>query len=283
MEARIQEIKDLFYDDKLQDAYKKLRTLEGELSSDPSSLDLLNSTEEINILRDDLKEADRCLELLADLDSWNPIKETENIAIFSKTSNVDFIIRAEMLLDQPIFPVLSICNEIDLLPSWIQVVKSVETVKTITPFRRLLWYKFNIPWPASNRDMVVNAFGLTIPENNSIMIILRDVSESKFLGTDIPQPDSGDVRVTMKTGILSFMKRSETQTQVSFLSHSDPHVPLVPESLLNWCSKTGIYYFIKSMEDKAMGFKGSIFEERVAANQAFYNKLMSVLNEALGE
>lgn len=282
MDPRIQEIKDLFYNDKLQDAYKKFKSLETEALSNPELRNLIENTEEITILKDDLKEADKCLELLSDLDSWNPIKETENIAIFSKSSENEFIIRAEMLLDTTIFPALSLLNEIDLLPSWIQVVKSVEIIKTISPFRRLLKYKFNLPWPVSNRDLALNAFGLTIPENNSIMIILRSVPD-KFLGCDIPPPDGGDVRITMKTGVLNFMKRSETQTQVSFLSHADPHVSLIPESLLNWGAKTGVYFFIKSMQDKTMEYKGSIFEERVSANQAFYDKVHSVLNEALGE
>lgn len=282
MEPSIQEIKDLFYADKLPEAYKKLRDLESSRSGDAEFLNLLNSVEEISILREDLLEADRCLELLGDLDSWTSVKETENIAIFSKRSENDFIVRAEMLLDQPIFPILSVCNEIDLLPEWIQVVKSVELLKSVTNFRKVLWYKFNIPWPASNRDLVVNAYGIPIPDNKSIMLILRGVNTDSFLGTPIPPPDKGDVRVTMKTGVLNFMKLSDTQTQMSFLSHSDPHVTLVPESLMNWCTQTGIFYFIKSMEDKANAFKGSVYEERVNANPQFYSSISEVLRQTFG-
>lgn len=282
MESSIQEIKDLFYADKLQEAYKKLRDLESVHSSDPEYLTALSQNEEISILREDLLEADRCLELLGDLDSWVSVKETENVAIFTKRSENDFIVRAEMLLDQPIFPILSVCNEIDLLPDWIQVVKSVQLLKSVSTFRKLLWYKFNIPWPASNRDLVVNAFGIPIPDNNSIMLILRGIEIETFLGTPIPPPDKGDVRVTMKTGVLNFMKLSDTQTQMSFLSHSDPHVTLVPESLMNWCTQTGIFYFIKSMEDKTKAFAGSVYEERVNANPQFYESISEVLRQTFG-
>lgn len=282
MEPSIQEIKDLFYADKLTEAYKKLRDLETSRSGDSEFLNLLNSVEEFSILREDLLEADRCLELLGDLDSWTSVKETENIAIFSKRSDNDFIVRAEMLLDQPIFPILSVCNEIDLLPEWIQVVKSVELIRNVTNFRKLLWYKFNIPWPASNRDLVINACGIPIPDNKSIMLLLRGIETESFLGTPIPPPDKGDVRVTMKTGVLNFMKLSDTQTQMSFLSHSDPHVTLVPESLMNWCTQTGIFYFIKSMEDKANAFKGSVYEERVNANPQFYSNISEVLRQTFG-
>ena len=277
MESEIQQIKDLFYADRLQDAYHLLRNLEASHSNDESFLSSVNSVEEIRVLREDLQEADRCLELLGDLDSWTPVKETENIAIFSKKSDSDFIVRAEMLLDQSIFPILSVCNEIDLLPEWIQVVKSVQLIKTVSPFRKVLWYKFNIPWPASNRDMVINAYGIPIPDNKSIMLVLRGVETETFLGNAVPQPDRGDVRVTMKTGVINFMKLSETQTQLSFLSHADPHVSLVPESLMNFCTQTGIYMFIKSMEDKAKAFNGSIFEERVNKNPQFYESISEVL------
>lgn len=281
MESEIQQIKDLFYSDRLQEAYQQLRNLEASHSTDESFLTSVNSVEEIRVLREDLQEADRCLELLADLDSWTPVKETENIAIFSKKSDSDFIVRAEMLLDQSIFPILSVCNEIDLLPEWIQVVKSVQLIKTITPFRKLLWYKFNIPWPASNRDMVINAYGIPIPDNKSIMLVLRGVETETFLGNPVPQTDRGDVRVTMKTGVINFMKLSETQTQLSFLSHADPHVSLVPESLMNFCTQTGIYMFIKSMEDKAKAFNGSIFEERVKSNPQFYDSISEVLRRTM--
>ena len=282
MEAGIQEIKDLFYIDKLPEAYHKLRALESEYGTNEVFIDLISKCEEISILREDLKEADRCLELLADLDSWSPVKEIENLAIFSKKSNQDFIVRAELIIDTPFFPVLAVCNEIDLLPEWIQVVKSVETIAKLSSFRKLLWYKFNIPWPASNRDMVVNAYGITLPENNSIMILLRGVESEKFLGIDIPQPDSGDVRITMKTGILNLMKRGENQTQISFITHSDPHVAMVPESLLNFCTETGIFYFMKSMQEKSMQFVGSIFEKRVEERHEFYQTINKVLDEFFG-
>jgi hypothetical protein len=283
MESGVEGIKELFYKDKLQEAFRRLRELEAELASSPASLSQLNAIEEIKVLREDLREADRCLELLADLDSWSVVKDTENIAIFSKKSDSDFIIRAEMLLDQPMFPVLSICNEIDLLPSWIQVVDSVKLLDIVSGFRKLIWYKFNIPWPASNRDMVVNAFGITIPENNSIMLILRNISTPSFLGREIPPPDPGHVRIELKTGLLNFMKRGENQTQVSFISHSDPHVAAVPETLLNWCTQTGIYYFIKSMQDQTNNFAGSVFQQRVNSNPDFYQHINDVLKEMFDE
>lgn len=283
MEAALQEVKDLFYRDRLTEAYQKLRDLERQYENNPEFLSIVEKTEEFAIIHEDLKEADRCLELLADLDSWTLVKEIENLAVFTKQSDSDFIVRAELIIDTPVFPVLSVCNEIDLLPEWIQVVKSVEIVKTISNFRRLLWYKFNIPWPASNRDMVVNAFGIILPENNSIMVLLRGIDSEKFLGVDVPKPEGADVRVTMKTGVLNIMKRSETQTQISFLSHSDPHVAMVPESLMNFCTHTGIFYFMKSMQEKSVNFAGSVFEKRVGERADFYGEISRFLQEFLGD
>lgn len=127
--------------------------------------------------------------------------------------------------------------------------------------------------------MVVNAFGIRLPENNSIMILLRGIETEKFLGIDIPQPDGGDVRITMKTGILNLMKRGNNQTQVSFIVHSDPHVAMVPESLLNFCTHSGIYLFMKSMQEKACNFNGSIFETRAKERQEFYQEMNAILNE----
>ena len=283
MEPAIQEIKDLFYRDRLPEAYKKLRDLESQYGRNTEFQTLISNCEEISVLREDLLEADRCLEHLADLDSWTLVKELDNLAIFSKKSQKDFIVRAELLIETPVFPVMAVFNEIDLLPEWIQVVKSVSIVSSLSHFRRLLWYKFDIPWPASNRDMVVNAYGIILPENNSIMILLRGVESGKFLGVDIPPPDGADVRISMKTGVLNIMKRSPTQTQISFIVDSDPHVAMVPESLLNYCTQTGIFYFMKSMMEKSMEFVGSIFERRVEERKEFYDELEAVMKEFLGD
>jgi hypothetical protein len=283
MEGGIQEIKDLFYKDKLPQAYKKLRQLEEEFKDDPNFKALVDQTEELFILREDIKEADKCLELLADLDTWELVKETDNIAIFSKTSARDFLVRAELLIETPFFPVLSVFNEIELLPEWIQVLKSVTVVSELSHFRRVLWYKFNLPWPASNRDMIVNAFGVTLPENNSIMVLLRQIEGNSFLGAQIPDPDGGDVRITLKTGLINLMKRADNQTQVSFIVHSDPHVAIVPESLLNYCTQTAIYYFMKSMHDQATQYSGSIYEKRINEKSEIYQEITEILKEVFGE
>ena len=81
-----------------------------------------------------------------------------------------------MLLDQEIFPVLALFSEVDLLSSWIDVVNTAEHISKPSNFRNLVYYRFDVPWPASDRDMVVCANGIPIPENDSVLIVLQGLN-----------------------------------------------------------------------------------------------------------
>ena len=56
MEAGIEELKELFYKDRLQEAYKKLRQLQTDFNTNEEFQSHLSSLEEVRILIDDLKK-----------------------------------------------------------------------------------------------------------------------------------------------------------------------------------------------------------------------------------
>jgi len=86
----------------------------------------LKNVPEIAAVKDTLESANEALELLADMDSWSLINDEDDIATFSQGSDVNFIVRAEMLVDCAIFPILSLFSEIDLVPSWVELLKMLE-------------------------------------------------------------------------------------------------------------------------------------------------------------
>jgi hypothetical protein len=92
--------------------------------------------------------------MLSDFDSWNLVAEAKDIATFYKTdeSTGNVLIRAEMLLYTDIFPVLALFSEIDLFPTWMNVISTATLVKEYSPFRKLLHYDFDLPWPLAHRD-----------------------------------------------------------------------------------------------------------------------------------
>ncbi len=238
---------------------------------------------EIAAVKDILESANEALELLADMDSWSLINDEDDIATFSQGSDVNFIVRAEMLVDCAIFPILSLFSEIDLVPSWVELLKDARVISEPSTFTKLLWYKMNLPWPCNDRDMICRAVGIPIPDNNSVLVTLKSLEAGNYLGTDVPEPADGEVRMICKRGCINLMYLGPEKTQVSFIVHTDPQMNFIPQPLVNFGVKHGIYYFMKNIRDKAMHFKGSEFERRVQQKTEYYEKIEKFLKSNIKE
>ena len=200
------------------------------------------------------------------------VKQTDDIATFAKGSSTEFIIRAEMIANSPMLPVLALFSEAQLLKEWVPILKDAECLSQPTKFRRVIQYKFKLPWPANDMDMVVSAVGIPIPENNSVLIVLRSLDTvSEFLGVNIPSPEGP--RLTLTIGCLNLTYLGPEQTQLSLIAKSNPHMPIIPIQLINYATKHGVYYFMEAVRNKANNFRGSVFEDLVNANPQYYQEL----------
>lgn len=104
----------LFYDDYLVDAYELYQTAVSTLS--PEDVAEIEAMRDVQILKNDLEYGDRCLELLYSLDTWERVRDEGNIVTYCKGSGEGFMVACEMTVEQPIFPILALFCEIDLLP-----------------------------------------------------------------------------------------------------------------------------------------------------------------------
>ena len=177
-----------------------------------------------------------------------------------------------MIANSPMLPILALFSEVQHLAEWVPILKEASCLSTPTKFRRIIQFKFNLPWPANDMDMVVSAVGIPIPENKSALIVLRSLDNTtEMLGTTIPPP-SGK-RLTLTIGCLNLTYLTEDQTQISLIARSNPHMPVIPIQLINYATKHGIYYFMEGVRNKANAYKGGIFEQLVDANPQYYHDL----------
>jgi hypothetical protein len=264
MENTLQQIRQLFVEERLGRAHELIQNLAKDCDT--------TAYPEVEVVQADLALADECLTLLADLDSWTLVKQTDNIATFTKGSSTEFIVRGEMLVDCSMLPILALFSEVQLLKDWVPILKDASCLATPTKFRRIIQYKFNLPWPANDMDMVVSAVGIPIPENNSVLIVLRSLDTvSEILGVEVPRAEGR--RLTLTIGCLNLTFLGPESTQVSLIAKSNPHMPIIPIQLVNYATKHGVYYFMDAVKNKAKGFEGSPFEELVRNNPQYYQEL----------
>lgn len=100
----------MFYDDYLSEAL--------DLYQSPATdRELLDELPETQLLLQDMPFADRCLGLLDEMSSWKKVRDEAGIATFCHGSGDSFMIGVTAILPQPVFPVLALCAEVDLLPT----------------------------------------------------------------------------------------------------------------------------------------------------------------------
>jgi hypothetical protein len=70
------------------------------------------------------------------------------------------------------------CNaEVDLLQEWIPGIDGSSNCKDLSDGRRVISITKNIPFPFSNRQMIVCAHGFAIPERKAFIICLNSISK----------------------------------------------------------------------------------------------------------
>lgn len=270
-QQRIEELKSLFHEDLIVEAQEAMQTWEKTMS--PAQVAAFHAVEEVALLKADIEGAQQALALLGDLESWEMVNDTEEIATFYKGSGDEFFIRGEMIMEQPIFPALALFSEIDLLTTWIKVLKRVDLVSDVTQYRKVLRYALDIPWPCSNRYILISAVGVAIRPNRSALILFRDVTSPSYLGVTMPEPEAGLIRADVPIGCINIMMLESNRTQVSFVAKTNPHLALIPQSLVNYAEKHVVFYLLQMIREKCRTYAGSEYERRVAVKTEYYERL----------
>mmetsp|Transcript_8734 Transcript_8734/g.17044 ORF Transcript_8734/g.17044 Transcript_8734/m.17044 type:complete len:142 (-) Transcript_8734:25-450(-) len=136
----------------------------------------------------------------------------------------------------------------------------------------MIRYELDLPWPASNREVVVAACGIVLEDTNSYMILLRSAEDS-FFGTPVPPVKQGNVRCDLHIGCIHIIRKAPDQTHLSFFVHSNPHIHMIPNWLLNFGIKHFIHTFLAAIRKECTNYEGSVYQERVTGNPDYYNCL----------
>ena len=119
--------------------------------------------------------------------------------------------------------------------------------------------------------MVVSAVGIPIPENNSVLILLKSINTPTYL--DIPIPDPESIRMNLLIGCLNINYISNNETQISLIAKCDPKLALIPQAIINYATKHGVFYFMEAIRKKCDEYTGSQHEELVNAHPEYYEEI----------
>lgn len=239
----------------------------------------MSQLEVVRVVKENLELANKCLDMLSDMDNWTTVRQSEDVAVFTKGSDDEFVVRGEMLLKTSVFPVLALFSECQHLGEWVPILDDARVLGVPSQFSRVLQYFFKLPWPIENRDAVVSASAIPIPENKSVLIVIKSIDRKEYMEVNIP--DTNSVRMNIKETCLNVMYISDNETQLSFIAKCDVKLALIPASVVNYATKHGVFYFMETMMKLCDEYVGSKYEELVDSKPDYYRRLRDRFVEVL--
>lgn len=70
----------------------------------------------------------------------------------------------------------------------------------MTEFRKIVRVEANLPWPFSNRDVIMHGCGTILKDRKAIIISIRSVVEESLFEVEIPKPLKNIVRAVLYAG-----------------------------------------------------------------------------------
>jgi hypothetical protein len=149
--------------------------------------------------------------------SWELKKNEDGIKVYTKSSDDSRLksIRVTCDLQGSLSELTALLLDAGAHTSWVYSTKSSHIVKQISPNQQVYYSEINLPWPLTNRDVVV-------------MMTLRQDPETKVLevsadavNSDIP-PKKGLVRVSQSSVVWKVAASSPESMRVEYIAHADP-------------------------------------------------------------
>ena len=140
-------------------------------------------------------------------------------------------------------------------------------------------YSFWFPWPLSNRECYLEFSAYPVPEEQSLLIIMRSPKDS-YLDFQLPEVTPDTERMSVSLGCLLVQYISPSLTKVTILVQANATVirqSLLPDWLLNFGKKQMMYFLMDALRISVMSFTGSEYENRVQTRPEFYEFVTQVL------
>lgn len=90
-------------------------------------------------------------------------------------------------------------------------------------YRKLLRYRYDLPWPLSNRESILFAKYIPLTDLNSMLAVMNSPNQPNFLGMPLPDPEKF-TRMSIPLGGCLLKSTGPDQCEITFLSQTNSAV-----------------------------------------------------------
>jgi hypothetical protein len=214
---------------------------------------------------------------------WHRYKESKGVTVSTllEEGNPIVVICAEGLVPSPADHLLCVVNEVGMwkrwVPSWSFPIRlglaHVEKVEVPSRACQLLQVELAIPFPFSNREVLVTARGADCLDELGRLVIALTTADRP----DIPaRPNT--VRALLSGGIFLTPEAGADKTTAKMIVKVDPRLAMIPSTLVNFVAKIAVpMVFSRFCAEVATVKTEPLYRESMARNADLFDMIQARL------
>ena len=144
-----------------------------------------------------------------DKPGWSYLYKRGNLLVYKEKAHSNAYL-AEGKIPENFFEVLAVASDIKRRSEWVPNLKDSRIVEGDLESKVILYEEFALPWPAKNRDVVLECLITKDYKNKKLRIVFKNISHK----TEAPR--KGVIRVPETKGEMSFSFIDEKTTYASY-------------------------------------------------------------------
>ena len=196
--------------------------------------------------------AERSLISVAKQAKWRKLFTQNGVTLFcADRDGVSLpLLKGQGLLNHNLYELMAIVEDAKRHTEWVKRMKKSVIFTRPDPFHLKSYIQLDFPWPAYDRDSVleVEVQRKWMP-HHEVWILFKRITDPRY-------PERKDlVRVVQSRGYTRLRWISPTQTEITYVIDSDPGGNL-PRWLVRWISKKLPYTIIMALRKRVVSVRG---------------------------
>ena len=164
--------------------------------------------------------------------SWHLKKDKENIKVYTGTSpNSPFkSVKVTCTLPGTLAKLTALLLDVDAHKDWVYSTKYSYLVKQVSPQQQIYYSELDLPWPLSNREIVVRMNILQDPVSK-VLIVKIDNAENRIA------VKSGTVRVPASSVTWKVTQLKKDSLSIEYFGQADPGGSVPAWAANSFCTK----------------------------------------------
>ena len=183
--------------------------------------------------------------------SWTPLFDEEGIEVsMYLPEDRDLpIFRAKGVFAENFYDILAVLDDVPRHTEWMVRMSESREVEKSHDFDRVLYNRFDVPWPVSDRDSVMQ---VTADLDQKAQVV--DVVFTRVVHKSTPELE-GVLRIPKMESLAQLRFLEEKKTQVTYVLDIDPG-GRIPNWLVKWIIKRIPLKLLRNLKDQIRDTRG---------------------------